>query len=70
MRGLQAYIGTPPGNNRSLVHRQMLARDLRLGPILYDWLVFGISPGASPPPIPLGAVDNDNSDDHPDAAQN
>ena len=53
LRALHAFVGTDPAKYHAIVRRQMIARDLRLGPILYNWLVFGISPGAGPPHFPL-----------------
>ena len=54
---LQACIGKPPLAYTEVPRRQMLARDLRLDPSLYNWMVVGISPGTSPRDVraPLGS---------------
>lgn len=48
LQALQACIGQPPPSCAEITHRQHLARDLRLDPSLYNWVVFGLSPGSSP----------------------
>ena len=63
LRGLQSYIGIRPANVDALAHRQMLARDLRLGPHLYHWLVFGLAPGSLVPNILLAGGEDDSSED-------
>ena len=62
-RELQSFIGTRSATMDALRHRQTLARDLRLGPQLYSWMVFGVMPGDAPPPFPLPECSIDNSDD-------
>ena len=46
LRELRSYIGIRPADIEAVRHRQMLARDLRLRPQLYNWLVFGLIPGS------------------------
>ena len=64
LRALQSYIGTRPANVDDRFHRKMLARDIRLEPQLYRWLVFGLSPGSVVPNSPLSGEEDDNSEDH------
>ena len=59
---LQSYIGTRPADVDSLLYRQPIARDLRLEPHLYNWLVLGLAPGSIPQTFPLSGGEADNSD--------
>ena len=54
---LQACIGQPMPDYSEVLRRQMLARELRLDPSLYNWVVFGIAPGTSPHDVraPMGS---------------
>ena len=66
---LQACIGQPLPDYSEVLRRQMLARDLRLDPSLYNWMVFGIAPGTSPHDVraPLGSRELEEDPD--DTAQ-
>ena len=61
-RELQETIGARPAAMESLLRRKLFARDLRIDPMMYNWLVFGVMPGAAHHPFSLLAVRTDNSD--------
>ena len=64
MGELESYIKTLPANSDALLYRPTPARDLRLVPHLYNWLVFGLSPGSLAQTSPLAGGATDTSDDH------
>ena len=64
---LQACIGQPLPDYSEVLRRQMLARDLRLDPSLYNWMVFGIAHGTSPRDVraPMGSRELEEDSEDP-----
>ena len=66
VREMQAFTGPRPANSESNLYRRNLARDIRRGPQLYNWLVSGVAHGALPPAPPPDDGELDNSDARPE----
>ena len=65
LREFRSYIGTQPEHSVALRHHQTLVRDLRIGPQLYNWSVFGLAPGSLVRNFSLTGGEDGNSGDKP-----